>query len=632
MASKTGKTTDRGRPVWRDEETGEDYSERSTTFKLSRDDGEEVWYTVPTVGEDGTQYSEDVIQDYVKEYGPVDWMTGEELPEFRYKEDAVEYAKSRSSTMFNKQRGYAVGGEVQLMKKMYEKGGLATDGLEIDPVSGNDIPVGSNAADVRDDVDAKLSEGEYVVPADVVKYIGVSTLEKMVNKAKEGLGDMAENGRIGGAPIASAEAKEAILEHSLGGDIEELDGYAAGGIVEGKDYNAIIDRVKAAAMKDPSITNMLKAKGIHVSGAEQGSPVKMAEGGSVPSQGSTFNPYAYTPGFSIESGVTGQAPTGGSGTTPAAAQPVTCPPGFMFDAATNSCVVDPNYQDPAQQASGGSDDNSPTPTHDPNAWMNKYDYTNPETLTAQTMSTLGMGKEGEGEKGLFGKITEGVGSLLGGGLAGGLLGKVVKSQTYAEAMANAAVLESHGKKAEAASIREAAGIFAKENGVKVGGFFDSTKTLTKSALKTYGSNTMVGSTPTSTQKPSTTTTTTSKKPSAADYKGGAGEKSTPVKTTTQLRQDKDDNSNRAEVVAKAKASAIKKAAAGSGKSIAEVGRTLAPSNKAPSKSDEAAKKAGATRGAGGQWGMAKGGLVSRPAGKAPKVQKPKTTKKGLGRK
>ena len=173
------------------------------------------------------------------------------------------------------------------MKKMYEEGGLATDGLAIDPVSGNDIPAGSNAADVRDDVDAKLSEGEYVVPADVVKYIGVSTLEKMVNKAKEGLGDMAENGRIGGAPIASAEAKEAILEHSLGGDIEELDGYAAGGIVEGKDYNSIIDRVKAAAMKDPSITNMLKAKGIHVSGAEQGSPVKMAEGGSVPSQGCT---------------------------------------------------------------------------------------------------------------------------------------------------------------------------------------------------------------------------------------------------------------------------------------------------------------------------------------------------------
>ena len=511
------------------------------------------------------------------------------------------------------------------MKKMYEEGGLATDGLEIDPVSGNDIPVGSNAADVRDDVDAKLSEGEYVVPADVVKYIGVSTLEKMVNKAKEGLGDMEENGRIGGAPIASAEAKEEILEHSLGGDIEELDGYAAGGVVEGKDYNAIIDRVKAAAMKDPSITNMLKAKGIHISGAEQGAPVKMAEGGVVPGQTSSFDPYAYTPGFSIESGATGQAPA--SGTAPV--QPVTCPPGYVLDTATNSCVVDPNYQAPVQQASGGGGggDSSPAPTTDPNAWMNKYDYTNPETLTKQTMSTLGMG-EGE-EKGVFGKIAEGVGSLLGGGLAGGLLGKVFNSQKYAEAMANAAVLESHGKKAEAASIREAAGLFAKENEVKVGGFFDSTKTLTNNAMKTYGRNTMIGDTPTSTQRPSATAP---KKPSAADYKGGAGEVSAPVRSTAQVRQDRDNSSNRAQDVARAKSSAIQKASAGSGKSIAEVGRTVAPSTKAPSASDKAAKKAGATRGAGGQFGMAKGGLVSRPTDKAPKADKPNTTTKGLGRK
>ena len=49
------------------------------------------------------------------------------------------------------------------MNKMMEEGGLATDGMDIDPISGNDIPVGSNAVDVRDDVDAKLSEGEYVV-------------------------------------------------------------------------------------------------------------------------------------------------------------------------------------------------------------------------------------------------------------------------------------------------------------------------------------------------------------------------------------------------------------------------------------------------------------------------------------
>ena len=43
--------------------------------------------------------------------------------------------------------------------------------MNIDPVSGNEIPLGSEAENVRDDVDAKLSEGEYVVPADVVKAV-----------------------------------------------------------------------------------------------------------------------------------------------------------------------------------------------------------------------------------------------------------------------------------------------------------------------------------------------------------------------------------------------------------------------------------------------------------------------------
>ena len=43
---------------------------------------------MPTVSEDGRQYTEDQIKDYVKKYGPVDYLTGETLPEFRYREDA----------------------------------------------------------------------------------------------------------------------------------------------------------------------------------------------------------------------------------------------------------------------------------------------------------------------------------------------------------------------------------------------------------------------------------------------------------------------------------------------------------------------------------------------------------------
>ena len=70
----------------------------------------------------------------------------------------------------------------------------------IDPVSGNEVPIGSTAEEVRDDIPAQLSEGEYVVPADVVRYYGVRFFEQLRAKAKFGFQDMAENGRIGGEP------------------------------------------------------------------------------------------------------------------------------------------------------------------------------------------------------------------------------------------------------------------------------------------------------------------------------------------------------------------------------------------------------------------------------------------------
>jgi hypothetical protein len=70
--------------------------------------------------------------------------------------------------------------------------------IERDPVSGNEVPIGANPKEVRDDIDAKLSDGEYVLPADVVRYFGVQHIERMVQKAKEGMMEMASNGRING--------------------------------------------------------------------------------------------------------------------------------------------------------------------------------------------------------------------------------------------------------------------------------------------------------------------------------------------------------------------------------------------------------------------------------------------------
>ena len=72
---------------------------------------------------------------------------------------------------------------------------------DVDPVSGNEVPTGSLPEEVRDDIPAQLSEGEYVVPADVVRFYGVKFFEDLRTQAKQGFAEMEANGRIGGEPI-----------------------------------------------------------------------------------------------------------------------------------------------------------------------------------------------------------------------------------------------------------------------------------------------------------------------------------------------------------------------------------------------------------------------------------------------
>jgi hypothetical protein len=78
----------------------------------------------------------------------------------------------------------------QMEMAFMQEGGMKDDGMNRDPVSGNEIPPGSMAKEVRDDIPAMLSEGEYVVPADVVQYFGVKFFEDLRMAAKMGLRDM----------------------------------------------------------------------------------------------------------------------------------------------------------------------------------------------------------------------------------------------------------------------------------------------------------------------------------------------------------------------------------------------------------------------------------------------------------
>ena len=81
--------------------------------------------------------------------------------------------------------------EKQMKFAFMDEGGiLADDGVDRDPVSGNEVPAGSMAEEVRDDVPAMLSEGEYVVPADVVRYHGIDKFEDLRDEAKMGLARM----------------------------------------------------------------------------------------------------------------------------------------------------------------------------------------------------------------------------------------------------------------------------------------------------------------------------------------------------------------------------------------------------------------------------------------------------------
>ena len=114
----------------------------------------------------------------------------------------------------------------------FDEGGLMDEGGTVDPVSGNDVPIGSTQEEVRDDIPAQLSEGEFVFPADVVRYYGLETLMKMRQEAKQGLKLMEAMGQMG-------NSEEATIPDDIPFDINDLDmeddgvlQYAQGGVVQ----------------------------------------------------------------------------------------------------------------------------------------------------------------------------------------------------------------------------------------------------------------------------------------------------------------------------------------------------------------------------------------------------------------
>ncbi len=131
-------------------------------------------------------------------------------------EDMFKLDRKSDIERNERKRNLAKGGDMNKQMDLFQDGGLKDEGGTVDPVSGNDVPPGSTQEEVRDDIPAQLSEGEFVFPADVVRYIGLEKLMRLRQEAKQGLKMMEDMGQMG-------NSEEATIPDDLPFDETDLD-------------------------------------------------------------------------------------------------------------------------------------------------------------------------------------------------------------------------------------------------------------------------------------------------------------------------------------------------------------------------------------------------------------------------
>ena len=137
--------------------------------------------------------------DEVIQVGPLVLAKNVQKPTMSQLKDMAVRTRDGKLRMFNE------GGDVSMQKQMelFDEGGLMQEGGTTDPISGNDVPIGSLQEEVRDDIPAQLSEGEFVMPADVVRYHGLDKMMALRDEAKAGLQRMDAMGQMGNADEAT---------------------------------------------------------------------------------------------------------------------------------------------------------------------------------------------------------------------------------------------------------------------------------------------------------------------------------------------------------------------------------------------------------------------------------------------
>ena len=350
----------------------------------------------------------------------------------------------------------------QMEMAFMNEGGIMDDGMDVDPVSGNEVPPGSLAEEVRDDIPAQLSEGEYVVPADVVRYYGVKFFEDLRDQAKMGLAEMEANGRIGGEPVPEGgPVNDQELSPQEMQAIQEMMGMAEGGEVQNPylQQQQLYSQPRPAPIdekRNTTLTNInpnpvqnqmpmqSMASGGQVQGYEPGGPVTPAQDEMMYAK-NPFNPFQYGAGFSFMPSTPG-AVTPGTGTSltptiaPVAGEPTMLtlygPNGEIrtfnlplseTDAAeVKRLKEEEGYSEtkavtttPVTGGGGGGSSRPPVET-DPNKWMEKFDYDDMSELASQTSDMLSK-------------------KPIGGGF-----GLLMNGNTAAQAAANIIIMKNNG--------------------------------------------------------------------------------------------------------------------------------------------------------------------------------------------
>jgi len=297
---------------------------------------------------------------------------------------------------------------------------------DVDPVSGNEVPPGSLPEEVRDDIPAQLSEGEYVVPADVLRFYGMKFFEDLRKEAKMELARMDAEGRIGGEPMGEMQEGDLTPE-----EMAEIDSMmmAVGGYAT--------QQPTQSTQPDPYQQQQMMYR--------QGAPVAMGNAGY--SQGGEVRGYA--PGGGVQ-----EVPDVPTPTTPPPAgtqaqldfsqfgagfsfspnaqqnlqqlgQPTQAQPTFtpvtMYapdgtEVTANTLEEYNNYlakgytlAPPAVKPSNNDDGPPPKETEpkDPTSWADGLDFTDPDALEQSLKDMISLSK---GEK----AATSGAVALLGG--------------------------------------------------------------------------------------------------------------------------------------------------------------------------------------------------------------------------